>query len=238
MDYQGIENLSQSQIIDASLKNQAALTRKNSDLRNPLQIRVPVDLSVTQTIDNPYHVAGPFNGFYIETSTDSLANVKLSLSSTDGYNMKNYTTIFQKDSAYSDEPVKDGFLVWDAQPGKMMVLVFYLGISFKPGSYLSAINGAIYENYGNAMTPGAKVAVLASVTSIDTAQVSAKKRTIQVLDGSGVWISGTNSVTDGTGANPGIFVPAGGTYEWLNNGAIYGVGDGGATANVSINTES
>lgn len=232
-----MSKLTQDSVIQKSLITQEALTRKNSDLRPHVILRIPVALDVAATDQNPYIVEGPFNGFYVETSTDSLTNVQMALVSVDQYNTLNYVTVYQKDSASLNEPISKAILKWPAQAGKSIVFVFFLGLEFKSGSYLSAINGAIYENYGTAMSPGSKVSVGTTATAIDTAQGSAKRRTIQVLDGAGIYLSGQNTLTGAAGSKPGIFVGVGGTYEWTNTGAIFGITDGG-TSNISINTES
>ena len=231
---------SQREYIQGSMNKQEALIRKNSDFRPRLIIRVPLDLSTAATQSNAYHVADPFNGFYVESATDSSATVKLSCTSNEKHNLDNYTTVSLKDAAEAQEPIRGAFLTWDAQAGKTMTLVFYLGLNFKPGSYVTATGGGVSEYYGTAMSPAAAVSVTSTATLVSASSSTAKRRTIQNISGVGIYISGASTVVGavgGAGTLIGLYIPVGGSYEWLNQDDIYAITDAG-TAIVSIQVES
>lgn len=241
---QGLENLSQSQIADNSRKLNEALTRKNSDLRPALQFRVPLTLDTAADQYNPFKVAGPFSGFYVETdgTTDSSTKVKMSLSSRDAANMRNYTVTKFGDSGEFNEPVNEVLLTWDSQPGKILTLIFYLGLSFKPGSSIVQLTGGVALNFGTGMTPDACQSIgAAAVKQILPANSARKKATISVLSGDTLYLSGTSAVKSATGLVAGttlvgIPTPVGSTYEWENTGAIWGYSDAGCI--IAIQEES
>lgn len=236
----GIEKISEAVIGQNALKIQEALTRKNSDLRPALQLRIPIDLTTARNATNPLKVSGPFSGFYVEnasTSTGALA--KLSLSSPEQGNLANYTQITKNDSAKFTEPVKDIFITNTAQSGSTLTLILYFGVEIKPGSYNADIAGGI--STGSGMTPeGAVSLAAATVKEIWDASISATKVTLTNIGGDTVWISGTNGVKSGTNAvagdTVGIPVAAGGIFEWTNSGPIYGISDAGTL--LSVNYEA
>ena len=232
------------QIIDNSIQRQDALIRKNSDARARLTWRVVIPLDTASTGANPLHISDPFTGYYIENATSTSTAVKVSLTSNEDININNYVTVSQKDSFYSEEPVRGCYLTWAQQTGQTMTIVFFLGPDFRPGSFLTTFAGGVVVTTGASMTPNACVAVATGAATLIAAALSTnKKTTITNLDlANTVWISGTSGVVSGTGAVVagttlvGIPIPPGASYEWTNTGAIYGSADN-ATVNVAVNVE-
>lgn len=237
-------SVSQDDIIAASLAQNAALTRKNSDLRPALQLRYPIDLSTARTNDSPLKIGGPFDGFYVENAgtTDSSTQARISYSSNEKGNLDNYTTIAQNDSASFSEPVREIFITNTAQSGKTLMLILYLGVGFKPGSMINTLSGGVTVVTGSGMTANAATLVTTAAGALFTTNAARKKVTIQVLTGAGIYISGINTLCGASGGATGligIFVPVGGTFEWTNTGACYALVDTGApSALVSLNTET
>lgn len=229
----------QAEIIGEALAKNQAQIRFNSDARPRLQLRIPIALDVASTEQNPFFISNPFNGFYVESATDSSTLVKLVLTSPEAQNMKNYTTVKLNDSGSFDQTISKSWLLWDSQPGKIMTLVFYLGVQFKPGSQNSVSSGGLALAYGSGMTPNASVSVTTAATLLFAASTARKKVTISNLTGAQIYLSGVNTLTGGStvGNTIGVPVPVGGSYEWLNSGACYALTDSG-TATVALNTEA
>lgn len=232
--------LTQGQIIDDSLKKFQALTRKNSDLRPALVIRIPIDLSTARDKSTPMQIDGPFDGFYVENSTTTPGAVgQIAFSGRE--HLSNYIQIGQNDVDNFEEPIRELFFMNTAQAGVTLTLILFLGMRFQSGALNSQITGGVVISSGQSMTPKACVSVLTTATLIVAADTTRKKTTITNLSGATIWISGTNAVASGTSAvagttTVGIPLGAGAIYEMTQTGALYGIVDTG-TALVSINTE-
>lgn len=215
---------------------QNAYVRSREKFHGSAIRRIPLTLTTARDDTNPMIFDGPFDAFYVETSSSSNSSVRLSLGS-DNEALKNYIDTARKDSAEFSEPQPRVAMTWAAQSGVTVTIVLLYGVKFKPGSYLTQISGQVVPGFGTGMSPGAKVTMSGTATLIDAANSSALRRIVTNFTGATVYVSGTPAVTDPSGANPGIPVPAGSFIEWQNTGTIYGI-TSGAAATVNVNTES
>lgn len=232
----------QGDLIEARRQLQESKIRENSDFRPRMQLRITLgstELTTAATASSPYIIDNPCNGFYVETATDSDVAVKLVLTSPEAQNTGNYTTIKKGDAGKFDAVARRVLLLWDAQPGKSITIVFYFGFAFQPGQLTNVISGGVTITDGTGMTPAACVSVTTSATALLAASSTRKKATLQNLGGTDLYISGVNTVvaTSVAGDTTGLKIPPGGTYEWINSGACYGIVPAGTTI-VGINTES
>lgn len=207
-------------IQDTNLRQKAGILR-SSDQRPKLSLRVPIQLDNARSESNPLVIIQPFNGFYVEEATDSTTEVKMGLGSTDNYNTGNYSTLKQNDAAFSPEEIRGCTLFWDAQAGKEIVLVFYVGLEFRPGSLLSVITGGVTVTDGDALSSAklqGDVATIAcpggSATQILAADADRKVNYLYI--DSPAWI-GDASVAPGA---RGVLYQAG-LIEWRSPAAAY-----------------
>lgn len=215
-------------IQDTNLRQKASILR-SSDQRPKLSVRVPIALDVARSASDPLVIIQPFNGFYVEEATDSSTSVKMGLGSVDKYNTDNYTTLKENDAAYSTEETRGCTLFWDAQAGKSITIVFYVGVDFRPGSLLSVITGGVTVNEGTALTQaglGAAGNASSVVCSGTVAQLlpSDSNRKIAKLfnPGADLWV-GNSAVTAGVGD----YWPGGTWLEIKNTAAHYAISAGG-----------
>lgn len=227
----------QKLIIDRLISDQSALIRYSSDERPVPHFRKVLALDTAASDSNPEIVSFPFNGYAVEDATDDTVSVKLAVNSISKESTQQYKTLKNNDSADSDTVFRKGVLMWDAQAGKTLTIVFFLGVKFRPGSLRSVISGGVVVTTGSGMTPQTKVSVVTSATSIVAADANRKKVTFQNLGANDVFISGTSAVTLDTGTKPGIKLEPGDLYEYVGQGAIYGIARG-AASNISIQTET
>lgn len=215
-----------------------AAIRSSSDLRNRVQLRIPLALDTARTDTNPLIIENPFTGFYVEAATDSDVSVKIAFTSDESQNLSQYTTIKKNDSASATMGIfRRALLTWAAQSGKTMTIVFYLGVDLRPGSLNSVITGGVTVITGDAWV--STVVAVSTVTQIVAASSTRKMATIGNPRTSGVdlWIGGANTVDAEGGATPGILLEPGDYYEYRGQGAIYGITTG-AVVNVTVQSES
>lgn len=217
-----------------------AEVRQSSDTVPFRQQRFELDLSVAATATNPKVLNFPMSSIRVEPipyTTDTTANVNLSLNSGDIQQINNFTKLQANDSIVFKKPVKGIWLTWDAQPSKKIVLVAYVDVEFQSGSQVSITSGSVSVGTGSSMTPQNKFSLLAGTAmQIDGFDPTRKKLSIQNIGGAPVFISGNATVTDDTGATPGIQLLPGDLYEWTNTGPVWGYAKGGPST-VSLNQE-
>lgn len=230
----------QKGITNDRLTSQDAAIRYASDVRPALQRRVTIDLDTASTDQSLYEVGFQANAFYVESATDSSTTVSMVMVSVEQAQTLNYTKLKLNDSGIFSQPVNNVYLKWAAQAGKSITIVFYIGVEFRPGSFLLSLTGGVTLTTGSGMTPVAAVTVTNAATALLIADTTRKKTTLQVLNGPGIYISGVNTVVGiagGAGTTIGYFIPAGGSFEITGSGAYFGITDAGSSL-VGINTES
>ena len=222
----------EADIISDFLSRLEGLARLNSDTRPRLQLRVVIPLDVAATSSNPYKIAGIFNGFYVEGATDTITQVQLGLSSPETHNLANYTNIKINDSCEFDQPIKDIYLMWSAQTGKTITIVFYFGVNFKPGSQLSVTSGGVSITEGSTLT-ATNFSVGTTASQLLTFDSSRLAVTVQNQGGTPIYIGATSGVTAG-GASGGLLLGAGSTVKFNNTTALWALTE--FTTNSSIYT--
>lgn len=217
-------------IQDTNLRQKAGILR-SSDQRPKLSVRVPIALDVARSASDPLVIIQPFNGFYVESTTDSSTSVKMGLGSVDKYNTDNYSTLKENDAAFSPEEIRGCTLFWDAQAGKEMTIVFYVGVEFRPGSLLSVITGGVTINEGSALTQAGLGAAgnassVACSTSIAQLLASDSSRKVAKLfnPGTDLWV-GNAAVTAGVG----LYWPSNTWLTVRNTAAIYAIAAAGTS---------
>lgn len=234
-DLSGLTNISiQDRINEINVQNQAE-TRRSSDLRPRMALRLTLQLDVAATANNPFVIPNPFNGVYVEaayaastpTVSDSTVNVQLGLGGLDKFVTDNYTSLFVNASFKTDNTVKQAVLTWPAQAGKVIVLVFYLGIDFRPGSQVAIINGSISIIGGSAIATGTlgSGANQASLTvtnasAVQLCAVNASRKAFNFYTSADIWV-GDSSVA----VNRGTKITAGSSWQFSNTGALYAIAD-------------
>lgn len=243
----GLTNISiQDRINDINVQNQAE-TRRSSDLRPRMALRLTIQLDTAATAQNPFIIPNPFNGVYVEaayasstpTVADSTVNVQLGLGGLDKYVTDNYTSLFLNASFKADTTVKQAVLTWSAQAGKVIVLVFYLGIDFRPGSQVSIINGSISIIGGSAIATGTLGSganqnnlSVTNAAAVQLCAVNASRKSFNFYTTSDIWV-GDSSVA----VNRGTKIFAGSQFFYQNTGTLYAIADV-ATSTVSGSEES
>jgi hypothetical protein len=198
-------------------------------------MRLVIALDTASTAQNPFVVNQPFDGVYVETATDNLTTVKLSMGSLDTYQTDNYVTLTKNCALKNDFEVKGATLTWSAQAGKTITVVFFLGASFTPGSLISAISGGVNVLEGSTINEallgsgGASSSV--SVTSTATQLLPTdSSRIVATLNFSSPVNIGDSSVT----ATTGLPVPANTPIEFRNTGALYAITAAGTSTCTGI----
>jgi len=240
MDSQLVSELltNQKLIIEQMLAQQDAVIRYTGDVRPTPHFRITLDLTTAVSDQNPEVISFPFNGYVVESATDDSVSLKLALNSYSKENTSQYKILKNNDSADSDTTFRKGFLMWDAQPGKTVTLVFFLGVKFRPGSLRSVLSGGVSVTTGSGMTPESPVAVTSAATLLQAANSNRKMLTVGNPRNSGndMWVSGTTALTDENGAFPGVLLEPGDYYEFRGQGALYGITTSG-TVNATLQTE-
>lgn len=237
MDVLNLKGLTLQDLINSINKSQEASVRRFSDQRPRMAQRIVLDLSTEKTAQDPFVVSNPFNGFYVETASDSNTNVKLSFGSLDSYSTENYTTVKLKDQAFSPLEVKQAVLTWPAQSGKTLTIVFYLGIEYRSGSLVSVNSGGVTISEGSSLDSNllsggvALVSVLTTATKILDA--STTRNVALLYFDADVWV-GDASVAVGT---RGEYVPMG-SYKFMNTAALYAISAVGSPVNCTGNVGS
>lgn len=215
---------------NTNLQQEAAI-RRSSDLRPKLAMRMEFDLSVARTAQDPVVIFQPFNGFYVEETTDTTTEVKFSLGSVDRYQTDNYTTLKRNDAGYSPEEIKSACLFWDAQSGKTLVVVFYVGVEFRPGSLLNVITGGVTIQEGTAIAQdalgaaGNATSVACSTTIAQLLEADSDRKVAKLFNpGTDLWV-GNSGVTAGVG----LYWPSNTWLTVKNTAAIYAIAAAGTS---------
>lgn len=227
---------SQQQLIEASLSKNAAAIRRDSEMRPRLQLRIPLELDAARTAQNPFVISAPFTAFYVEEATDTNVSIRMSLTSPEGQNISQYTTLRENDSGEFEDPIRAAYLTWPAQVGKTLTLVIYLGVAFRPGSQISVNSGGVSINDGSAVANSVVTLAAAAATVLFAADATRKVGSAFNDTGATLYLGGTATVTD-TGATKGFPWLPGAPLTWRNTAALYCYNPGG-TVSTTILTET
>lgn len=227
------------QVINSINLNQEAEVRRSSDLRPRLMLRMNLDLSVAATAENPVVVPNPFNGFYVESTSGVNVAIRIGIGGVDKYTTDNAFVVKRNSSLYSPTEVKQAVLLWPAQATELITIVFFLGIDFRPGSYISELTGNITVSSGNSLVTGtlgssgiAGNVTVTSASAIMIAPQNLNRSSMTFYTDQAIWVGDSN-----VAANNGVYVPGGSSFLIGNTAEIYARA-AGATATVSGIEES
>lgn len=217
-------------ISESDAQSKANIIR-SSEQRPKMALRLVLPLDTAATAENPKLISQPFNGYYVEDAgTTSGAIVRLAYGGIDKYATDNYTSLGKNDSAYSTEEIKQATLQWEAQAGKTLTLIFFLGVDFRPGSLISQIEGGVSIIEGSAIseaelgpTGNASTVAIAAGAAAAIFLAADDDRKVATLQTDAVIQIGGSTVGAATGLtiNPGQF-------QIRNTGAIYAYSAAGA----------
>lgn len=232
--------VSQKNIVLESDQRVAAFSRENKDRKNRSQLRISIPLDTARSANDPLYVGGTFSGLYVQNSSTS-GSVKVSPTLRDQGQIGNYISIQKNDSINYSEAQNGLYFFWDAQAGKSLDVVLFLGVEFRSGTLNSAITGGVVVTEGTSFTPSNAVTVANTATLLSAANSLRLGLNIQVPLSSpeGIWIGDSSVVTDsgGAGTKIGIYVPVGGSFSTKNQGAFYAISsDGAAIAAIAEET--
>lgn len=199
----------------------------DTDMRPRKQLRIVLELDTARGENNPLEINNPFSSYYVETASDDSTVVKMSLTSPEAQNIRQYTSVRRKDAARFSLPIRAGYLTWDAQAGKTMTIIFYLGLEFIPGTINTAITGGVSISDGTAVDTLSPVTLTTTVGVIAASNADRKKLVISNLGSARIFI-GDAAVTNDAGASPGIPVDPGMSYFWISQAAVSGIAASGS----------
>jgi hypothetical protein len=215
-------------IVDRARRVDQAAILQGRTSPNKVFSRLTIDLSTAKTEQQAMQIGLPFTSIIVESITDSSTSLNIRPNTVNPSN--EHKVLMQNDTLEFDEAVTDGFLFWDAQPGKTVTLVITFGARFRSGKTLNVNSGGVSISEGSAASMLTPVAVTAATaTKILDTNTSRKVANIQVdQDG---WYGPTSSVSN-TGTNKGLFYPAGSTIQWRNTTTLYVYTLASATATI------
>lgn len=226
-ELRSLNNISVQQLIDGYNKSSSAEVRRSSDLRPRMALRLSITLDTARTAENPYVISNPFNSFWVESTTSTSTYVQMTMGGSDKYNTDNPITLYANSSAKYDTAMKECQLIWAAQPGKVLNIIFFLGVDFRPGSFLTQLTGGVAivtgstgENgyLGSNASPVQSVSVTSGAQAL-LCDTDIDRKLFTFYTTQGIWIGGSD-VTVGTA---GILINAGERFQWTNTGQLYAI---------------
>lgn len=194
--------------------------------QRPFSVQIfTVDLATAKLSTNPMKISGQFKSLYIQSATDTIANVQILLGSRD--TTQSAFTMKQNDAISTSQPVAEAYMYWAAQTGKTLTFVTFTDVEFRSGSQISVSGGGVSINTGTTVTGPTQVALTAvTATIVIPVNTSRKQATLQNKTGADLYLGGS-TIGAVAGANEGLKIPADGFYVWTNTAALYGWSVGG-----------
>lgn len=218
------------QAILAEVRDKARARIFEGSTQKPFQVqKIVLDLSTARLETDPFQINFAFRSFYVEDATD--VNVNAFLKPTTRDSVQSFFKIKKNDSWASDFPISSAYLHWDAQSSKSITIVFFTDAEFRSGSQISVTGGGVSIVEGTSFTTEQVDLTASTATQVCASDSTRKMATIQNNTGGDVFFGGS-SVSE-TGANMGIRISAGDSFEWRNTAALYaysatgGSGDNG-----------
>ena len=223
--------VSQKNIVLESDQRVAAFSRENKDRKNRSQLRISIPLDTERSANDPLYVGGTFSGLYVQNSSTS-GSVKVSPTLRDQGQVGNYISIQKNDSINYSEAQNGLYFFWDAQSGKSLDIVLFLGVEFRSGTLNSAITGGVVISEGDVFKTNAAKLVTSTATLLIASNPLRLGVNFQVPHSSpeGVWVGDSSVATSmaGVGVKIGVFIPVGGSFISKNQSEFYAVSIGGA----------
>lgn len=215
----------------AMIVQQLALSARASVMdqisQKPFSVQIEtVDLSSARTQANAKKIAGQFRSMYIQSASDTLANIQVVFGSNDS--MQSAFTMRQNDAVSMDLPVSEAYIYWTAQAGKTLTFVTFTNAKFESGSQISVAGGGVAISTGTTVVgPTQVVLPAATVTIIIPASTSGRKQvTLQNKTAADLYIGGSTLGAIGS-ANEGLKIGNDGFVVWTNTAALYGFSTAG-----------
>ena len=210
-----------------------AQIRRSSDLRPKISMKLTIDLGVLRTAANPLVVSQPFNGFLVQSATDANTAAQMSLGGLDTYNTDNSFDLGTNASAYSETEIKQAVITNAQQVGKTITIIFFVGVDFRPGSFLSELTGAISVISGSTFTTGnmgaggADPSIVVTVAATQLLASNGNRSCFTGYTDAAIWIGDFN-----VAVGRGVFVAGGTSFKISNTGPVYAITPAGV-ANVT-----
>lgn len=194
----------------------------------------PIPLDVAPL--NPLKLPSPMKSIVLKDTTDETVRVSLVLGTDAAFAVQNAYPMDHNEVLNFPDPIPLAYLTWTAQAGKTATLYIGINAEIKPGKIITVQSGTVGLSEGLAVTTLASVNVTGVATQIVAPDTNARVITIEHRGGAPIYL-GDSSVKSPTGAvvgdKIGMTLQPGGTYDFRNAGALYGITDG-TTELVSI----
>ncbi len=201
------------------LDKKTALLSWVKDAKPVQGFKVPIDLSVARSENDPLVVSYAFKSVFMPVASDPSVVLKFKPVSKDADHTAFPMNL--RDSFALDYQVPQAFIHWDAQPGKTAELMFFADGEFRSGSQLSVSSGGVSITEGASASGPISVTLAANTAGIIAPQnFNRKAALLQNKTGADLFIAGDNTVNATT--NEGLTVPNGGFFVWKNTAALWG----------------
>ena len=209
----------------ANETNRAAGIQQAVEGRRRVCFSVTLDLSTAQLSTSPLELAFPFRGFWVQTASDSTAQVNLVPNPKNEGVLNAAIPLSKNDFGKNEEIISGGYLYWTAQAGKTMTIFFFVDGEFRPGSLINTIAGGVTSSDGSAIstskldTLGNQTSVSVSTSATIVAPTDTDRKLLELYV-PGPVVYGDSAVVSTPGSEIGTYFP-GGILEWRNTAAIY-----------------
>ncbi len=203
----------------ASIASQKA----NPD-QNIRTITLALDTASDGISKAPVKIGFPFQSVYVADATD--ANVAVYLANKEiGNYLFDTQKLTLKDVVQEETTQAGGFIYFAAQAGKTITLTFRVYGQFRSGSQVSSTAGGVSITTGSTVTTNASEAVATTAAALTTVPTDSTRKLAVIRNvGPGVIFIGGATVTTDSGANPGIKLNVGDSYDWDSQAACYAIG--------------
>lgn len=200
----------------------ADIFRSKNDLPFTVQ-KIVLDLTTARLETDPYVIKFPFRSFYVQETTDSATNIFFKPVSRDS--IQSFFTLKKNDAWVSDSLIGEAFLHWDAQSGDSITLVFFTEAEFRSGSLISVNSGGVSISDGSAISNAVVTLAAGTAGVVFASSTTRKLGLLQNNTGASIWLG--PSTVDDSGANLGLEIQAGDTFEYRNSAALYAISTAG-----------
>ena len=230
-----MENIDVGQVIKKWLSEQKAFQERSRYGRPQSQHVITLTSTALGTAaarGSEFKIGFPFKAVYVRSATDSNVQVSLVVHSKEENQVANAVQLKLNDQISFEEPVGDAYLIWPAQTGKTMTLIFFVDADFRSGQQISVSSGGVSVTWGDTNTEAVTTLTAVTAGAILASNSNRKHAVIQNNTGADLFIGSSSSVDDGSGgggANIGVKIPAGQIFEWKSTAALYGYSVAGGT---------
>lgn len=196
---------------------QASIFEGNTQKPFAIQTLV-IDLSVARDVANPFKVSFPFKSVYVQDATDNNVIIQMQPNTNDSF--QSTLQLKKNDSLMLGDPIASAFLSWSAQSGKTITLQFFVNAEFRSGSQISVNSGGVSINDGSSASQSVTTLLAATATQILATDTTRKHAMIQNNTGGDLYFGPTSTLSD-SGTSKGLWVSAGGFFQWRNTAALY-----------------